>query len=321
MTAKVSVIVPIYNNIKFLKRCVESIENQTYKNLEIILIDDGSTDGSSKLCDDLVVNDSRVHVYHNMNHGVSYSRNYGINKAHGDFIFFCDSDDYLDREIIQKLVFHFQKNAICRTSYKKIFRKSTKTIEPITCSKKQFIYNILNGKEDGYCWGYLFEKKVIRNLKFDENSSFMEDLEFLLRYVMQVDTVISVNENSYYNYIDNSNGISSAKNHCLKKIKDVQYTLSKIEQLLIENNYSDIHSLIDNKRISMLNYLTQNMSHQEIAFIFKNDEICLLLNRVKKNKLSIKNKVFVDVIRKKNLFLFDIYKMTRRVLKRIKVGE
>ena len=149
----------------------------------------------------------------------------------------------------------------------------------------------------------------------------MEDLEFLLRYVMQVDTVISVNENSYYNYIDNSNGISSAKNHCLKKIKDVQYTLSKIEQLLIENNYSDIHSLIDNKRISMLNYLTQNMSHQEIAFIFKNDEICLLLNRVKKNKLSIKNKVFVDVIRKKNLFLFDIYKMTRRVLKRIKVGE
>lgn len=100
----VSVIVPVYNVKEYLNRCLESLINQTYRNLEIILIDDGSTDGSDSLCDKWSSNDSRIKVIHSENHGVSHARNLGLNQASGDLISFIDSDDWVDRDWYKKLV-------------------------------------------------------------------------------------------------------------------------------------------------------------------------------------------------------------------------
>lgn len=99
----ISVIVPVYNVEPCLNRCVDSIINQSYKNLEIILIDDGSTDSSSQLCDDYLQIDNRVIVIHQKNRGLSSARNVGIKKANGKYISFVDSDDYLDVNFIEKL--------------------------------------------------------------------------------------------------------------------------------------------------------------------------------------------------------------------------
>ena len=106
----VSVIVPVYNTLKYLDRCVSSIVNQTYSNLEILLIDDGSTDGSSQLCDDLANKDDRIKAFHKENAGAGNARNFGIDKANGEFAYFVDSDDYIDATLISKAYNAAHKN-------------------------------------------------------------------------------------------------------------------------------------------------------------------------------------------------------------------
>ena len=103
MKERISVVVPVYNVEKYLEKCVNSIVNQTYKNLEIILVDDGATDNSGKLCDELAKIDNRIKVYHKENGGLSDARNYGVERATGDYIGFVDSDDYIDAEMYEKL--------------------------------------------------------------------------------------------------------------------------------------------------------------------------------------------------------------------------
>ena len=104
MDILVSIVIPVYNSKYYLKECLNSVITQTYENLEILLIDDGSTDGSSYICDNYAKYDSRIKVFHNQNHGVSYSRNYGINKANGIYLLFVDSDDVINEDYINKMI-------------------------------------------------------------------------------------------------------------------------------------------------------------------------------------------------------------------------
>ena len=99
----ISIIVPIYNVEQYLNRCIESLVNQTYTNLEILLIDDGSTDNSGKLAEKWISNDQRIKVYHKKNGGLSDARNYGIKYAKGKYLSFVDSDDYVDMRFIEIL--------------------------------------------------------------------------------------------------------------------------------------------------------------------------------------------------------------------------
>ena len=100
---KISVIVPIYNSLNCLERCVNSICGQTFENLEILLIDDGSTDGTGKLCDELAERDNRIRVYHKENGGASSARNLGLQKASGDYVGFVDSDDYIETDTYRQM--------------------------------------------------------------------------------------------------------------------------------------------------------------------------------------------------------------------------
>lgn len=107
---RISVIVPVYNVEKYLDKCVQSILNQTYENIELVLIDDGSTDGSSKICDKYGKIDSRVKVIHKENGGLSSARNRGIDEAVGKFITFIDSDDYIHHQMLEILYEGIIKN-------------------------------------------------------------------------------------------------------------------------------------------------------------------------------------------------------------------
>ena len=101
---KISVIVPVYNTLNYLQKCVDSIRKQTYENLEIILVDDGSTDGTGELCDKLAKQDRRIRVYHKENGGASSARNIGLRNAVGDYVGFVDSDDYIDADVYKQMV-------------------------------------------------------------------------------------------------------------------------------------------------------------------------------------------------------------------------
>lgn len=100
----ISVIIPVYNVEKYLHRCLDSVIEQTYKNLEVILIDDGSTDHSGEICDDYAAKDVRIHVIHQENQGVSAARNKGLDTAKGEYIAFVDSDDYILPEMYAKML-------------------------------------------------------------------------------------------------------------------------------------------------------------------------------------------------------------------------
>ena len=105
----ISVIIPIYNVAPYLEKCVHSVLNQSYKNLEIILVDDGSTDESGKICDDLERKDQRIRVIHKQNEGLGLTRNYGLKHAKGKYVLFTDSDDYVDISAIDKMVYSAEK--------------------------------------------------------------------------------------------------------------------------------------------------------------------------------------------------------------------
>lgn len=107
-TPLISVIVPIYNIKEYLPRCVDSIVHQTYRNLEILLVDDGSNDGTAQLCDSLAKTDERICVFHKKNGGSSSARNLGLQKAHGDYVAFVDSDDYIDIHMYERLMYGIQ---------------------------------------------------------------------------------------------------------------------------------------------------------------------------------------------------------------------
>lgn len=100
----VSIIIPVYNSEKFLKKCLESVYLQTYKNIEVIIIDDGSTDQSGRMCDEVSEKYKYIKIIHNSNQGVSMARNCGLDNANGDFIMFLDSDDWLEYDILAKVV-------------------------------------------------------------------------------------------------------------------------------------------------------------------------------------------------------------------------
>lgn len=195
MNHLVSIIIPTYNTAKYLPACLDSIINQTYQNLEIILIDDGSTDNSYEIAKEYAQKDSRIKLIHQKNAGQSCARNHGINLATGKYIGFIDSDDQIKKDFIEKLLKPFsQQNTIlsvCGVQYKRLRQKSTSNvyINPIrkkhkSESYKSYILYLL--AIDGRMYSSvnkLYKTNIVKKLSFDENLNFAEDTKFVLNYL------------------------------------------------------------------------------------------------------------------------------------------
>ena len=184
---KVSIIVPIYNTEKYLKACLDSIVTQTYQNLEIILIDDGSTDASGKIADDYAKKDKRIKVIHQKNAGQSAARNEGLKEATGTYISFIDADDEVKPDFIEKLLASFNETTaltICGIHYKRLKQHSAADVYIKHESKKAYILYLL--AIDGRLYSSvnkLYKAEVAKALTFDESKSFAEDTRFVLNYL------------------------------------------------------------------------------------------------------------------------------------------
>ena len=191
---KISVVVPIYNTEKYLKNCLDSILNQTYKNLEIILVDDGSTDNSGKIADNYAKKDKRIKVIHQKNQGQSTARNNGLKKSTGDFVSFIDSDDAIAKDFYQKHLAVFDKNtavSVCGAHYKRLKLESSENvyIDPLRArkkheSKKAYILYLLAIDGRMY-WSVnkLFHTNIAKKCQFDKSLNFGEDTKFVLDYL------------------------------------------------------------------------------------------------------------------------------------------
>lgn len=190
----VSVIVPIYNSEKYLKRCVDSILSQTFSDFELLLVDDGSTDGSGSICDEYSVKDSRVRVFHKENGGVSSARNLGLDNARGEWITFVDSDDYLEESFLAELSVFEDVDFVISGGR---FINKGRNYAPQSISKMKveddlpFMDEQLMQIYLRTPWAKLYKHSIIlqNNLRFDSCLYIGEDTEFNLRYMQSVECV------------------------------------------------------------------------------------------------------------------------------------
>lgn len=185
-----SVIIPIYNSCDCLNRCIASIVNQSFKNYELLLIDDGSTDGSEIICDEYALKYDRINVFHKQNGGVSSARNLGLAKARGKFIIFVDSDDEVETDFLS-VIQNYLNDDVDLIHYGWYYKDGKHTLKHDVCK----VSTCLTLKEvcrknifHGFVWSYVFKKDIIKKnkLSFSTNLNYAEDWEFILRYYMYV---------------------------------------------------------------------------------------------------------------------------------------
>lgn len=215
MEPLISVIIPVYNVEKYLNRCVESVINQTYKNLEIILVDDGSLDKSAEMCDNWTQKDERIKVIHQKNMGLGAARNRGISVFQGEYIGFVDSDDWIANDMYSNLINlckEYNADIACGgikyvNNIKDI--KNEKN-EKIRCySKAEYADIYFKQKENRtihYAVNKLYKRKVAKNIVFP-TGVINEDVEGFLHALLAANRIVETDKTVYY-YWQNENGIS-----------------------------------------------------------------------------------------------------------------
>ena len=190
----ISVIIPVYNPGRHFKKCIESIINQTYRKLEIILIDDGSTDESPALCDKYAEEDNRIICVHQANNGVSSARNRGLELAHGDFYHFPDSDDYLDLDTYEYLINLIEEKDCGAVAFEHFVTYENSEIEHCMADEKygladteKALINLTTGSQ--FCWNKLYKAKLIQDLRFIEDIYRGEDTLFAAQAFLKTKNV------------------------------------------------------------------------------------------------------------------------------------
>lgn len=203
---EISVIVPVYKTEKYLRRCIDSILEQTFNDFEIILVDDGSPDGCPAICDEYTKKDDRIRVIHKENGGLSSARNEGMKVAEGKYIMFCDSDDKVDSKWCETFLVEANNNPdawIVSDVWKiKQDGKHEKFNNEIDHISKSNYFEIYKMGLSAYVWNKIYRKDKIQelNLVFDESCYFAEDVEFNVKYCMGCDSVIFIPKPLYFYY-------------------------------------------------------------------------------------------------------------------------
>ena len=238
---KYSFIIPVYNCVNYLEQCVKSILDQNFINIEILLIDDGSTDGSSNLCDNYAQKYENIYVFHKKNGGVSSARNYGIEKAQGEYILFIDGDDTLEKSMLQDiekkisedsqlLIYgmtfdYYNANILERTEKMTYPQDPEITVEELG----QKFYNYYSCNRLSSSCDKVFLKRIIDqyNIRFDENMHLYEDFEFVLRYLKYVRKITCLNE-GYYHY-----RLLPKEKHLSQRVKNLDILIESLRKIKI----------------------------------------------------------------------------------------
>lgn len=320
----ISIIVPVYNVEKYLEKCVYSILNQSYKNLEVILVNDGSNDNSGKICDELSREDSRIRVYHKDNGGLSDARNYGVAKANGEYVGFVDSDDYIDQYMYENLYKAIRKynTQIAECGITRVYKNNK--LRPHYDGEE---YSLVVDRE-GYLKEYLENKKVYgaavckllsidlaKVLKFPDGKVY-EDVFYTLELLKKVDKYTLISGNYYYYYI-RGNSITTKK----FSSRDMDYIeiIDKIGEYTL-NNYSKLKEKLFIRQgfayLSIFNQIIQLNDYRQIP------EYSILIDKLK----NIRSNIIFNKLAPKSLkiaiILLNINEgLYKKVLKKYKKYE
>ncbi|MBO0992541.1 glycosyltransferase family 2 protein [Bacillus sp. SD088] len=311
MSAKVSVVVPIYKVEEYLHRCIDSICEQTYPNLEIILVNDGSPDRSGKIIDEYAAKDPRIISIHKENGGLSDARNAGMEYVSGEFILFVDSDDWLQRHMIRTLVntASLYKADIVQSAFYYAYKDHllsdsrfySKDDAPTILTNKQLMAELVrNDKVKNFAWGKLYKRQLIQNIPFKKGVLF-EDVFWAHHVMQQVETYVMVHEPLCY-YYQRENSIVS--NYTPKNL-DILDGLKERHQF-VEQYYPELqaesYKLILQTALIHYNLLVMK-GRKDKADIRKKE----IYAYIKENIPQFKKAVNLDVALKRQLTLFTIH--------------
>ena len=306
LKALISVIVPVYKvEEKWLRRSIESIIGQTYQNIEIIIVDDGSPDNCGEICEEYASKDIRIHVFHTDNNGVSAARNYALDRANGDYIFFLDSDDSIREDTLEKLYNIMQENSCecIMSSANHVYESESLreiSIEQkhgiISYSKSQAIEALCYMKQpyDGFdintIWGTLYSRECVEGIRFNTHIKIGEDFEYQYKVFQNVKKMACI-ENKLYNYLirDNSamrNGFDKSK---LESITELSKLL---DSQLVSPQYKEaVRSRVCNIAIVVLFMIPVGKEYKTyrkpIIDFIKENRKSVILNRKTRNKVKI----------------------------------
>jgi glycosyltransferase involved in cell wall biosynthesis len=273
---KISVIVPIYNCKNYLEKCLNSLAAQTYPNIEILLIDDGSTDGSGELAKKFSNEDSRFQYIYQTNSGVSAARNKGLALATGDFIGFCDSDDWVEPDMYEclvQLIKDTDTDIVCCNFFNEENGKSEWNIRDngvVTLTCKEVIFDVVfNGKKCGgvEVWSKLFKREMLKQLAFDTNIALGEDTVFIFEAMLMCKKYVFTGLPKYHYVIRTESACHSSFKEAnwsifisSKKIQELmqEYYPERIElaqKYAINNAYTIVEKLANAHQLNKENYL------------------------------------------------------------------
>lgn len=339
MSELISVIIPVYNTEHYLSRCIESVCGNSYHSLEIILVDDGSSDQSGHICDSYAKMDSRVRVFHQQNAGVSKSRNFGISVSTGKYIAFVDSDDYIDIDYFEKLVFQINKYntqlAICSIVHEKkdekICNEGQDMVIIFAKNNDEYRSNFLFLNQNFFLYGpvnKLYIAEIIKNwnVMFPNELSYGEDLIFNFAYLARCNR-ISYSPRPYYYYNhDNDNSLSHRYrddswetglklNRCIMQFCSKRNLMTDemrryIAERIFDDAYNGIFGIIHlNKKIAL------KESYARIQAIVNSNEVrnAMLLANTSKYK-----KQFVNWMRRRNVLALTTWVILYKIKLRYK---
>ena len=207
MQPKISVIVPVYKAEECLHRCVDSILSQTFTDFELLLVNDGSSDNSGAICDEYAEKDNRVRVFHKENGGVSSARNLGLDNARGEWITFCDADDYVTPDWLMAYSDAMQENTDLAIQGYHIIDSDRNIVKHLPSQKgnsiedkQKLIVSLMCQGVYGYLWVKLFKRQLIEenNIRFDIKSTFREDEQFFSKYLEYITSFCCIDKENYF---------------------------------------------------------------------------------------------------------------------------
>lgn len=230
---KISVIVPVYNAETFLCKCIDSILAQSFLDFELLLINDGSTDSSGKICDEYSRKDERIRVFHKENKGISATREFGINHAKGEYIQFVDSDDWIDKNMFLEMFSEAERTKadIVGCNFFEVYSQEKHPVQTFYKDKYQFFKAVLSNNW-GVLWKILFKRKLFldNNIHFPKGINGGEDYYVVTNLLFYAKNVSCVNKAFYYYNRCNSSSLitKQKKEDILQQIKATQL----VERLL-----------------------------------------------------------------------------------------
>ena len=211
----VSIIIPVYNAERFIRETIDTVNGQTYKNWELLLIDDGSTDLTCKLCDNFAKNDKRIKVIHKKNEGASIAKNTGIEISSGKYITFIDSDDFVEPNYIETILNRIKLNKdlyvfdVMNDWKEKKFSLDYEGTLSLKDIIQNYPYNFISAHISHWVWNKVFKKTIIEkfNILFT-NLNYAEDEHFCLQYISRIDEIYFINE-LLYHYCETDFGLGN----------------------------------------------------------------------------------------------------------------